>query len=96
MVEAEEFGEAESSSVDLTELSLSQLAMVKVVSASKKAEKLSERAAAAYVITQDDIRRSGATSIPEALLTNSWFLLTVEVSIRPCSQEYIGVYRIYF
>ena len=34
---------------------------------SKKPEKLSEAAAAIFVITQEDIRRSGATSIPEAL-----------------------------
>lgn len=38
-----------------------------VTSVSKKKQKLSEAAAAVYVITQDDIRRSGATSIPEAL-----------------------------
>jgi iron complex outermembrane receptor protein len=33
----------------------------------KKQQKLSEAAAAVYVITQEDIRRSGVTSIPEAL-----------------------------
>ena len=38
-----------------------------VTSVSKKEQKLSEAAAAVYVITQNDIRRSGATSIPEAL-----------------------------
>jgi len=38
-----------------------------VTSVSKKEQKLSEAAAAIDVITQDDIRRSGATSIPEAL-----------------------------
>ena len=40
---------------------------IKVTSVSKKAENLSEAAAAIYVITAEDIRRSGATSIPEIL-----------------------------
>ncbi len=52
---------------DLLNMSLEQLANVEVTSVSKKAEKASEAAAAIFVITQDDIRRSGATSIPEAL-----------------------------
>src|SRR5437899_4351204 len=38
-----------------------------VTSVSKKPEKLSEAASAITVITQEDIRRSGATSLPEAL-----------------------------
>lgn len=52
---------------DLTELSLEALMDVTVTIASRKEEKLSETAAATYVITQEDIRRSGVTSIPEAL-----------------------------
>ena len=40
---------------------------VEVTSVSKRAEKLSEAASAIQVITGKDIRRSGATSIPEAL-----------------------------
>lgn len=55
------------SRIDLTELSLEDLLSIKVVSVSKKAEKLSETSAAAYVITSDDIRRSGARNIPELL-----------------------------
>jgi len=55
------------STTDLTELSIEELMNVEVTSVSKKPEKLSEAAAAVYVITQEDIRRSGATSIPEAL-----------------------------
>jgi iron complex outermembrane receptor protein len=51
----------------LTELSLEQLMNIEVTSASKKEQKLSEVPAALYVITQEEIRRSGATSIPEAL-----------------------------
>lgn len=51
----------------LLSLSLEQLSNIEVTSVSKKSEKASEAAAAIYVITADDIRRMGATSIPEAL-----------------------------
>ncbi len=40
---------------------------VVVTSVSRKAQTLAQTAAAAYVIHADDIRRSGATNIPEAL-----------------------------
>jgi hypothetical protein len=52
---------------DLTELSLDDLTKIHVTLVSKKEEKLSESPAAISVLTQEDIRRSGATSIPEAL-----------------------------
>lgn len=52
---------------DLTELSLEELMNIEVTSVSKKTEKLSKAAAAIFVITQEDIRRAGATSIAEAL-----------------------------
>src|SRR5271155_2103162 len=52
---------------NLKQLSLEQLGDVEVVSKSKSPEQVWKTAAAIYVITQDDIRRSGATSIPEAL-----------------------------
>ncbi|HEX4645825.1 MAG TPA: TonB-dependent receptor plug domain-containing protein, partial [Verrucomicrobiae bacterium] len=52
---------------DLAEMTLEKLMEIDVTSVSKKAEKLSESPAAISVLTQDDIRRSGATSIPEAL-----------------------------
>lgn len=52
---------------DLTELSLEELMNVEVTSVSKKGQPLSQAAAAIFVITQEDIRRSGVTSIPEAL-----------------------------
>jgi len=48
-------------------LSLEQLGNIEVITASKSPVKLSQTAAAVYVITQDDIRRSGVTSLPEAL-----------------------------
>lgn len=56
-----------SRSTDLTELSLEELMNIEVTSVSKKPEKLFETSAAIYVITQEDIRRSGMTSIPELL-----------------------------
>lgn len=52
---------------DLFEMSLEQLMNVEITLASKKEETLFETPAAAYVVTSEDIRRSGATSIPEAL-----------------------------
>ncbi len=47
--------------------SLEQLVNQEVTSVSKREERASQAAAAVYVITAEDIRRSGATSIPEAL-----------------------------
>jgi iron complex outermembrane receptor protein len=52
---------------DFTQFTLEELANYPVTSVSKSEEKLSTAAAAIHVITQDDIRRSGVTSIPEAL-----------------------------
>jgi len=40
---------------------------MQVTSVSKRTQKVADAAAAVFVITQEDIRRSGATSIPEAL-----------------------------
>lgn len=48
-------------------MSLEELANVQVTSVSKSVEPLRTAPAAIYVISHDDIRRSGATSIPEAL-----------------------------
>src|SRR5258708_24139390 len=53
--------------MDLADMPLEKLMEINVTSVSKKAEKLSESPAAISVLTQDDIRRSGATSLPEAL-----------------------------
>jgi iron complex outermembrane receptor protein len=52
---------------NLGDASLEELMNVEVTSVSKKDEKLSQTAAAIYVITQEDIRRSGATTIPDVL-----------------------------
>src|SRR3989442_7827077 len=53
--------------VPLTQISLEDLGEIEVTPASKEPVKASQTPAAIYVITQEDIRRSGATSIPEAL-----------------------------
>jgi iron complex outermembrane receptor protein len=51
------------------DMSLEQLLDVKVTSGAKHEERVSTTAAAIYVISQEDIRRSGATSLPEVLRT---------------------------
>src|SRR4029077_4036155 len=52
---------------DLTEASLEDLMNIEVTTVSKKEQKLSQTPAAVYVITQEDIRRSGMTSLPDLL-----------------------------
>src|SRR4051794_21009439 len=52
---------------DVTAISLEDLMNLKVTSVSKREQKLGKAAAAIFVITQDEIRRSGARNIPEAL-----------------------------
>lgn len=51
----------------LRSLSLEDLSNIQISSVSKRAEPLSGAPAAVYVIGAEDIRRSGATSVPEAL-----------------------------
>ncbi len=51
----------------LDELSIEELMSMEVTSVSKKAQKLSDSPAAVFVITAEDVRRSGVTSVPEAL-----------------------------
>lgn len=53
--------------VDLFQLSLEDLGKISVTSVSRKSESLSTAAAAVHVITQDDVRRFGVVSLPEAL-----------------------------
>src|SRR5436305_2027403 len=63
-------GEPPSAAADpaaLKRLSLEELMQIDVTSVSKRSERLSAAAAAITVVTDDDIRRSGATSLPEAL-----------------------------
>jgi iron complex outermembrane receptor protein len=52
---------------DLAELSIEELGNIQITSVSRHAERLSDAPAAIFVITGEDIRRSGATRLPEAL-----------------------------
>ena len=57
----------EPSTSDLTDLPLEDLMNIEVTSVSRSPEPISKAAAAVTVITEEDIRRSGATTLPEAL-----------------------------
>src|SRR6266849_1862740 len=54
-------------SAELADLSLEELANLEITSVSRRAERLADAPASLFVITGDDIRRSGVTSLPEAL-----------------------------
>lgn len=58
---------SQSSPSDLTQVSIENLMNMEVTSASKKEQKLSRVASAIFVVSQEDIRRSGATNIPDLL-----------------------------
>ena len=58
---------AELQVASLVDLSLEQLTNIEITSVSRSAERLSDAAASIYVISAEDIRRSGANSIPDAL-----------------------------
>jgi iron complex outermembrane receptor protein len=60
-------GRVEAGAPDLASLSLEDLMEIEVTSAAKRAQAVLDSAAAVYVITNEDIRRSGLTSIPELL-----------------------------
>ena len=53
--------------LDLTDLSLEELMNVEVSLATRSEEPLFQTPAAVFVLTREDIRRSGATNLPEAL-----------------------------
>ena len=52
---------------DLGQMSIEELTTLPVTSVAKRAQPVGQAPAAIYVITHDDIERSGATSIPEML-----------------------------
>lgn len=54
---------------DLSSLSLESLSSIEITSVSRKEQKISDAAGAIYVITSEDIRRSGLSNIPELLRT---------------------------
>ena len=51
----------------LQDLPLEDLLSLEVTTVSKQQQSVAESAAAVYVVTQDDIRRSGATTLPDLL-----------------------------
>ncbi|RXZ36814.1 TonB-dependent receptor [Oxalobacteraceae bacterium CAVE-383] len=58
---------ANANAPNFADMSIEELANVQITSVSKKRESLADAPASIYVITNDDIRRSGATTLPEAL-----------------------------
>ena len=52
---------------ELAALDLQALMNIEITSVSRRPERLSDAAASVFVITADDVRRSGATNLPEAL-----------------------------
>jgi iron complex outermembrane receptor protein len=65
--QAQELASLDIGEQDLSALSIEELAQLPVRSASKREEPLSGAPTALFVITDDDIRASAATSLPEAL-----------------------------
>jgi len=61
------FAQQADSAARLKKLSIEQLMNLEVTSVSKRPERLAQAASAIQVITQEDIRRSGASRLPEAL-----------------------------
>jgi iron complex outermembrane receptor protein len=58
-------GRAQSGPRDLTRVSIEDLMRIEITSAAKKEQRAEDVPAAVFVITQDDIRRSGLRSLPE-------------------------------
>ncbi len=52
---------------ELANLDLKSLMNIEITSASRRPERLADASASVFVITGDEIRRSGATNLPEAL-----------------------------
>jgi iron complex outermembrane receptor protein len=61
------FAASPSELLSFADMSLEELGNIQVTSVSKKPERLGDAAGSVFVITSEDIRRSGATSLPEAL-----------------------------
>ncbi len=58
---------ASAPAIDMADMSIEDLANIQITSVSKQPERLAAAAASVFVITADDIRRSGAINIPDAL-----------------------------
>ena len=77
-------------------LSLEELMVIEISSAAKKPQRLTDAATAIYVLGQDEIRRSGATNVPELLRTVPGVQVSridgsrYAISIRGFSSRYSG------
>ena len=60
-------GFAQTKVPDLSKVSIEDLMNIEITSASRKEQRAADVAAAVFVITHDDIRRSGMTTIPDLL-----------------------------
>jgi iron complex outermembrane receptor protein len=58
---------AQSGARDLSQVSIEELMNIEITSASRKEQRAGDVPAAVFVITQDDIRRSGMTTLPDLL-----------------------------
>src|SRR5471030_2740609 len=58
---------AQGQAPNLSQVSIEDLMNIEITSASRKEQRAGDVAAAVFVITQDDIRRSGMTTIPDLL-----------------------------
>jgi iron complex outermembrane recepter protein len=67
LVAAPSSGLAQARVSDLTQMSIEDLLNIEITSASRKEQRVADVAAAVFVITHDDIRRSGMTTIPDLL-----------------------------
>ena len=59
------YGRAQARPQDLARVSIEDLMKIEITSAAKKEQRAEDVPAAVFVITQDDIRRSGLRSLPE-------------------------------
>src|SRR5436305_10239208 len=58
---------AQTSPADLARISLEDLMNIEITSASRKEQRVADTAAAVFVLTQEDIRRSGLTTLSDLL-----------------------------
>jgi iron complex outermembrane receptor protein len=79
--------QAAGSSVNLKQMSLEELGNVQVTTVSKEPEGVWQTPVAIYILTQDDIRRSGATTLPDLLRT----VPGVEVAEQQSNQWAVGI-----
>ena len=64
---AQRAGAREIQTNEYLDLDIAQLMNITVTSVAKKEQRLADAPAAVFVITQEDIHRSGVTTIPDAL-----------------------------